>query len=272
MPIQIDITDGAVGSHHITQGWTITRVAIVWDIPTCPDTATLLKTAENTVIFYTGDRGTPCPNIDVPTFLDHFEHKIISANVVEVRIIYKGHPKPVYEFDTCLNQVESNLDIDSKAVELSYTYPSDYTLDPFKAGKTLPGTGKYSRQVSETSATVHVLVTAHDGQTATQNMSDLMDYNNTMNDATYHIGNLVGDAHFWKCTRVRGVSHDGGLSYEASMTFQLRESPDGWDEEFLFINPDDGLPPPDVMDQSDAHSLRSVLYEASFPTFAFENN
>lgn len=51
-------------------------------------------------------------------------------------------------------------------------------------------------------------------------------------------------ANTWLCTNITGRSSDGGVTYDATYSFQYRAS--GWDETYVFILPDGN--PPDVTD------------------------
>ncbi len=265
--VTIDVEEGAAASHATVQGWSLTMVAVVEGLNPShtASTPTLFRAALDAVIEIVGDRGSPCPDIDVPTYLEEFVPELLSADAVKVKITYKGYPLPTYEFDGCLTQVESNLDIHGNPILTQYTYPVDYPWDPRKAGFTVTQGGLVSKDVNETTLTVKFLIVPgvvsfygvmdlppgvflRPG--AVLSATDLMSlityhYSGSINNAPYQLGVLLGDVHQWKVTRVSGVSNDGGQTYNASMTFQFRLAT--WDPLVVFVNPDDGKPPADLV-------------------------
>ena len=285
--ISLDNLEGSAASHHVTQGWAMTQSAVIeglnpgntWDTPT------IYNIALNALISIVGDRGSPCPSLPVPTYLEQFIPDLISSNAVKIRIVYKGYPLPTYEFDGASNQVETNLNANGNQMYTQYTYPSDYHPDPRRvAGTTSVQGGLVSIHVTEPIFTVRFIVTAGtvgpqtiDGETtyyggelsATEIMTWLAAFENCTNANTYTIGLLVGTWHQWKITNVRGSSKDGGQSYEASVTFQFRWNT--WDEQVTFINPDTGKPPPDLI-AGVGYYQPQALFDAIFPDFVYGPN
>lgn len=273
--VTLDIEEGHAASHDLMSGWDYTRVAMIESLGFSSSTDDLIVQAEVALIAAAdpsdgsingtvGGRGTKYKmgSSGANVFLKSFSHEVISPNCVKSRIIYRGYPILVYDFDASLNQRESNIDVKKNVISVSYTYPADYGSDgnggdTQKAGKRFVQ-GKFSqRDEFEAAFTVHFLVVAGNltvharGQTLTltnDNATNLMTaigaYNGCCNDDVYTIGVITGTKHQWQI-RVRGVSHDQGLTYEASMSFLYR--PSGWDKTETFINPDTGGPPPDLI-------------------------
>ncbi len=277
----IDNIEGTAAQHHVSQGWSITSTATVSGLNSGKNdsTGTLFQDACAAVIAIVGDRGSQCPGVDVPTYLEEFIPEILSGDVCKIRIVYKGYPLPTYEFDGALCQVETNLDASGAAITTQYHYPDDYILDPNKAGKTITQGGLVSRPTSEPSFTAHFIViagslgfqtingvtTAFPGvYTATDVMTWLSNFEGCVNDSIYTIGLIVGQPREWMVTKVRGISKDGGNSYEASMTLQIRRGT--WDQLVTFINPDDGKPPADLVKDT-GYKQPHVPYAANLPSF-----
>ena len=149
--VMLDIQEGAAAPHNILQGWTPTVVAVVQGLnPThSASTTTLAKMALDAVIQVVGDRGSPCRDIDVPTYLEEFVPTLLSNEAVKVEIKYKGYPLPTYEIDGVLSQVESNLDVNGDPITVQYTYPNDYPYDLRKRGLTVTQGGS-ARQLLTT--------------------------------------------------------------------------------------------------------------------------
>ena len=288
--VVLGTVEGANGEHEIMRGHDIHREAVVTGLAggNLSSDVAILQAAEAAVIAVTGDRGSYCPDVDVPTYLVSFRKKLVGNDCARVEIHYRGYPLPTYEFDGALEQVESNLDRLGNPVLLSYTYPTDYILDKPtkdakspKAGLSFPQSGKVRRQVNEPSFTIHWLVVAggvpsqiingvitnfEGTRTATEVMTWFENYNGKVNDATYTIGLITGARRTWMCKRCRGSSKDGGNSYEASMTLQYRKAT--WDDVVPFINSDDGQTPTDVV-AGTSTKQPEMADEANLPTIVY---
>lgn len=266
--VYLDLLEGAAGSHHIVAGWGITRVATITGLKPVwvgqQDTGQLLQQALTELVKITGERGSPCPSIGVPTYLEQFIPEVVTPEVVKIRIVYKGYPAAQIEFDTCLTQVETNVDKDGNLISVQYKYPSNYVLDPRKAGKTIPQGGFVTRPKGEPKYSVRFMATS--GLASVTALCAMEGY---VNKSAWPVGTIPGAARTWLCSSVRAVSKDGGFSYEICMTFQYRE--EGWDPLVVFINPDDGKPPPDLVIGTGSKNPK-VAKETTFPTFEFTPN
>jgi hypothetical protein len=64
---------------------------------------------------------------------------------------------------------------------------------------------------------------------------------------TTNSGTFQGDAAgIWLCTRLEGVSDDGGATYRVDYEFQ--RCPGGWDATILWVDPETGTPPSGCVD------------------------
>lgn len=282
--VYLDLINGATAMHHIQSGWTITRLAVVIGLETPLGgwtTGKLLDAAEDVLIAVVGDRGTPCPDIPVPNYLEQFVPEIVSPDVVKYRIVYKGFPRPRYELDGTLSQVESNKDSSGNLIVLSYTYPSGYTLNPVNAGKYVEQGGMISRPIPEMSFTVRFTIIGGNVGLGAWNATEMATwfcdkYMGKVNSNEYWIGKVKGEPRQWLVDKVRGVSQDGGVTYEMQMTFHYRRTT--WDQLVVFINPDDGKPPPDLLaDRGSSgappgYKMVTVPEEVELPTFVFGPN
>lgn len=280
--VTVDLVKGGAGSRHIIQGWGITRTAVVSGLSITESggvtTAMLLNTALAALIAVVGDRGTPCPDIAEPTYLEQFVIESVSTDTVTFKIIYKGYPTPTFEFAGSLAQVESNLDAQGNLITTQYTYPTDYSTrtggDPRRNGKTVIQGGMITRPTPEPIFVMKFTVTAGNingiPATATQLVTWLKQtLEGFTNTNFYQIGNLLGAPAQWLIDSVSGVSRDGGFSYEASITFHFRAAT--WNPLVVFINPDDGKPPPDLI-QGVGYKQVSGPPTVFFPTFEFFPN
>lgn len=271
MTVEVDILEGTAASHDLVSGWEITRIAIVTGLSASATSPAKIAAAETAVIAVTGDRGAVCPTIAVPTYLVRFVHELVGDGTTDkVKILYKGYPRAVYEFDGSLNQVETNLDSNGDPIEVSYTYPANYPLDEQKRNILVTQGGFITRAVPEPIFTVRWVQTAivveEEPWTATDAMTQLkLDYEGKVNDAEYSIGRLTGSARTWLIEKISGTTRDGGLTYEAAMTFHYRGNT--WDTQVTFINPDDGLPPADLIANT-GYKIYSAYPTATFPSFS----
>ena len=298
--VQLDTLEGANARRNITGGWSITQVAVVTGLNAShtDDTAELYDAAIKAVAAITGDRGSQCVSIaDVPTYLEEFIPEIMNLETVRVHIIYKGYPAPVYEFDGALTQIETFRFKDGTPIVTTYTYPTGYPINPARlnpdgSGRTLTQGCKVPMPLCEPCFTVHWIVTAgtlagYGDVSATDMMTHYGSMEGKVNASTYTIGIVVGTARQWMITRVHGVSRNGGVTFEASMTFQFRGGwvvnadpdhvppiagvPRSWDPVATFVNPDDGNPPPDLV-AGDGYFAVAVADAIEFPTFTFGGN
>ena len=265
---------GIVTNTSVTLSIAATASATVSLVFGSLDTAGLGQAAEGAVIAVTGNRGAICPNVGVPTFLKTFQTDLIGPDAAKVKIVYAGYPLPTIEFDGTLNQVESNKDSSGALITVQYTYPSGYLLDARKAGQTFTQGGMISRSICITTVVVRWVIT--DGKiggtpaTATEILAWFKTtFEGFLNNASYTLAAITGAARTWKVDKVAGVSRDGGQTYEAAMTFQYK--PNTWDQLVVFINPDDGKPPPDLVSGTGYKMVQGET-TTTFPTFFFPPN
>ena len=244
------------------------------------DTASLIQSAINAVIAVVGDRQSACPNVPVPTFLQTFIPTILSANVVMVAIKYKGYPLPVYDFDSNMNQIPTNKDVNGTQITVEYTYPAtqDFQFDSKLLGKTQTQGGLLSMPVPEPIFAVKWLVVS--GATSATLQMDVLKsaYEGKINNAAVAIvtGGTTYPKHGVLIEKVAGHSSDGGISYEATMVFHVKPIPPGgtsggWDPQATFINAGDGMPPPDLV-AGTGFKQTQIIPEVAFPTFVFGPN
>ena len=295
--VEIDLLEGVASSHDIISGWDVTRVAIVTGLNAggTLDSAGLLQAAENAVAKMTGPRGTnygtspsgawvtgsDTPPSDwvtgqfpVGTYIKSFKVDPIGATAAKVKIIYHGYPLPRFEFDSSINEVPTNKDVNGNVVTLSYTYPNPYPLNPARAGRTLTTGWLGSRPVPESLWTVKYVITDGilNGMNATA--TNILTYykhllEGKINSSAYPVGNIPGARHCVLCEKVHGTSSDGGASYETSFVFHYR--PTGWDRYVVIIDSDTGNPPSDLVEGTGSKTVQ-VYPETAFPLWTFGPN
>jgi hypothetical protein len=241
------------------------------------DTAGLMAAAEGLVIAVTGDRGSVCPNVGVPTYLKSFTPTLIGTDAAFVKIAYQGYPLPKYDFDSQLNDVQSNLDVNGSLITTSYTYPLNYPYDYRYRGTTKPQGGMISRPVPESTVNVQWLIT--DGfiavgtvstpATATQIVGWWKAFEGKVNSTSYTIGPLMGAARCWRFDKIHCVSNDGGRTYEASALLHLKRNT--WDTLVVYMDPNTGMPPPDLV-AGVGYKMVATPEETAFPSWTFPPN
>jgi hypothetical protein len=291
--VQLDFEEGFSASHDFLTGWDYTRMAIVEGIPTTTSTDDLITQAEllltntpdpssGSLTGIIGTRGSKYSMGDsgIHVYLKAFVPEIKSPNCVMFRIVYRGYPKLTYSLGGSLNQIESNLDVNQNPIIVSYTYNSSYGSmnngggTPAFAGQRQIQGVMTPRDSYEPAFSVKFLIVAGSNLSAyirgqnytitngdgTSLMTLVGMFKGTCNNAPYQIGIINGTKHQWKIVDVTGTSDDQGLTYIVTMTFQFR--PTGWDKTVTFINPDTGMPPPDLI-------LSTVqVTDGTFPQYA----
>lgn len=244
--VYLDKIDGSAASGAVMAGATVTRIATVDGLPAgiTVDAGALFDAAAVAVLGVTGPLGSPCPNISAPTYLDNYTLDSISVGVVKIRLNYKGFPVVSVELATCLETVDTNLDNEGTVLSVEYTYPSDYFPDPRNVrGKTITQGGVAPKRISETAFILKYTVTAAGDTSASDIVLTFSQaYCGSVNISVW--SSAPGGARTWICESARGISRDGGHTYELTVTFRYRS--DTWDTLLVFINPDTGKPPHDL--------------------------
>lgn len=283
--VVLDTLKGAKGSHKLAPGWSITRSAFISGLNASGTATTgkLLSDAEAALVSVVGLRGTPCPDILVPTYLDDFAFEAVAATVVEATITYKGYPLPKISFDGALDNVETNLDRFGNTILVYYQFANDYPDQRYR-GRYIPQASMVQWSKTEAVAMVDFLITngvsaptnttayipgfASGSYSATDFASIMAFYSGKVNSQTYTIGQIVGAPRTWKA-KFRASSNDGGFTYDAQMTFQYRS--EGWDKVVAFLAPDTGKPPNDIV-AGVGYYQPEVDDEVQFPDFNFSVN
>lgn len=237
--VYLDRLDGERATHMLIQGWAITRGATVAKLIGAQNIGQLLSMAEAALVAEVGERGDPCPDISVPTYLEQFGYEVIDNETVKATIIYKGFPALQIEFSASMSQVESNIDRFGNIILVTYKYPNDYLLDPRKAGKVIKQGGMISKPQPELIFSIKFTCTS-----GINSVTALCAIEGFVNANVWRIGTIPGNPRTWMAERIRAVSKDG-FSYDMDCAFHYRSQ--GWDPLVTYINPDDGKPPPNLV-------------------------
>jgi len=238
--VKLDIIEGA-NTRLSKDGWEWTRVALVSGLTgTGPEKQ---AAAVNAVIDIVGPIGAAHPT--VAAVITEFVSSVDSSDDVRVSIIYRppsvipdpDQPAAVIEVGSSLSQVESNRDVNNNLISVSYKYPNDYKLDERKQGQTITQGKMLTRPAPESSFVFRRVETGSPGGKSRA-------YVGKVNAAGWAADPSAAEK-TWLCTAITGVSNDGGETYDVTYQFQYRE--DTWEEDAVFINPDDGMPPADLV-------------------------
>jgi len=248
MAVAIDIIDGGTSSQHVVQGRKVTRIAKVYGLvaPLGGTQQDLLNAAVQQVQAITGPLGSQCPGEpNGSTYLEEFIPELLSTDVVQVRIVYKGYPQIQIEFNGSLSTVQANLDANGDPITVEYTYPSDYVLNERLRGQTIEQGVMVSRVIPEFTMSFKFTTVGSGpaGTGADYVLNFCLSYLGCVNFGVW--GSAPGAARTWLCENVRAISRDGGTTYEWTVVFHYRDS--NWDTLVAFINPDDGKPPSDLL-------------------------
>lgn len=277
--VVLDEIDGAQGSHHIINGWAITRKATVYGISPSggsQDTGQLFLEALAAVIAITGDRGTPYPNFPVATYLEQFVPKVVTDALVEIDIIYKGYPAYQIDLAGALTQTPTNIDANGNPITVQYTYPNNYTTAAGYAGQMFTQGCTVQRDVRGDTFTLRFILSGGTLGGEPVSALDLVTYyaaayEGTINADYYEIGLALFSPHQLIISSIKGVTKDGGYTYEVAWTFQANTTQSGWDKYVIFKDPNTGLPPPDLMLGTGTKTAQ-VQYATIYPTFTFPGN
>lgn len=298
--IQLSMREGNRAQHSINDGWDWRErfeiSGLTSQMPATYDQ--LIADAELALVAIVGNRGTTGPPMPsgngagiVYTMLMDFEYEALGPDFVVGHIHYRGRPATRKSYGGSLGHIESNLDIFGNPITVSYTYPTNYGLvsspgsgkgsgDPVWAGITNTVSKLVDKPVNEPVTTVIFQIEPPcvlNGETV--NADAIMSYlkaqegdiNINLYDPTGATGQeyLLGAPYCYMLENVGGDSQDGGITYEAHMSFHLR--PQTWLTTVTYVNTDTGEPPPDLV--IGTGQVQAQMYPAvTFPTFTFPAN
>ena len=294
LTITLNTMEGMSATHDIHRGWDITQVAVVQGFnPSANlDTGAFYQAACDALQQITGQRGTQCRSIRVPTYLESFAPEgPINPNAVKTRIHWKGYPMPTYELDSGLSQIESNKDANGNSITVGYQYPANYKgtdgnpspLAGHNAGgddnKTPGQGGLFSVPVPDRSFRVSFTILGDINAVSYWSM-----YVGMVNSVPYNVG-VIGLAAAPTSSTTLSVPGGGTMDFTSSIpgpfvsaaapvphqwlctrfhavshdggrSFEAEivfgQRDRGWDVEVNFIDPQTGKPPPDVATASDS--------------------
>lgn len=165
-------------------------------------------------------------------------------SAVRIRLVYANATWPTerqqintLEVGGSLSQIQTNLDRFGNAITVSYTYPSDYKLDSELAGDTITTSGMVTKLIPER----HIV--KRRVEYADPSIKSQM-YLGAVNHGSWNLDISATEGQ-WLCTQLEGVSNDGGVTWIVTYGFQCRE--DSWSMVVVFIDPNTGRPPADLV-------------------------
>lgn len=145
-----------------------------------------------------------------------------------------------------LNEDQTNIDRADNLLEVEYTYPEDYKLDPSLAGETIKQGGLVSKGIPSHTR-VYVLKSTINPESLSEAFV-----------GKCNLGVWKGSPQYtWRCEAITGDSADGGITWTTTMIFQYKRgdpiagSPGqfyGWGIWVYFIDPIPGKPPADLVE------------------------
>jgi hypothetical protein len=172
-------------------------------------------------------------------------------------LVYRSNPRQEVKIESniSLSQINTNIDKDGAAIEVSYDYPSDWAANADYAGKTITQGGKVDKFIPETVVTFRI-------REAIDPATEADTYVGTTNSLAWR-SKVAGE---WMCTSITGFSDNSGAYFENAYSFQHREG--GWNPRVVFNDSNTGKPPPDVesSSQPDAVALPELYEQTNFNT------
>jgi hypothetical protein len=250
--IHIDIVDGHTG-RYTSKGWeNVTRIAKVAGLTGDGDAKI---TAAITALIGSadcGDIGEPHPAIPELAIVA-MTPTAITPSAVEVRIEYgleevgddPDSDNIDIEVGSALQQVETNKDAAGNAITLTYTYPAEYAPDARKAGQAIT----QGALVSKDETTISLVITRTE---STRPTAKAREWTGKVNSVAWSMdpAAAVGT---WKVRSIVGRSANNGRTWKVTYTFEWRAG--GWASKALFINPDDGKPPTDLVEDTGTKTI-----------------
>ena len=218
-------------------GWQLTRIAIVSGATGTGHSKIL--DAFNRLGDNIGDQHPSLPT----AYLMNISPMSISSDTVKFRLDYAEYPfaDTVVSIGSTVSQIEANKDVNDEVFELEYTYPSDYHISDY-ASETITTGAVIALYAPETLMTVRKHITG-------TNYLEVVNYSRDYVGKTNMSGWLIhptSPENTWLCTGITGETDDGGLTYLVTYSFHYRE--EGWDSEIVYMDPNTGKPPSDVVD------------------------
>jgi len=231
-----DLIEGDSG-RYTADGWQFTRIAIVTEI-TGTGHARIYNAAQQLGVFIGASHPT------VPTaYLMSVTPTSETSDTVKFRLDYAEYPFADMQVSigSTVSQIETNKDINGDPFELEYAFPADYHIDDY-AGETITTGAVVSLLSPETTMVVRKHITGAD-------YLDVLVVSTSYVGKTNAAGWMVMGSpaeNTWLCTGITGETSDAGLTYMVTYSFHYRS--DGWDSEIVFMDPNTGKPPSDVVE------------------------
>lgn len=265
--VTFDLVDGLTWSFDIINGFQGSRCGIVNGLATGVDgsfddatnltSGILMQRAYNAIVAL-APPASGCPGVTLPNYLKNIQMtECNSTDSQRFKLEYRGFPATQIEFNTSLAYVEDYVDNQGNPITVVYTYPSDYIGNPAFPGKLFTQGKAVSRPTSEPTFMVKFTTSGLPGITQLALLVGMV------NNGPYPVGVIGGAARTWLCTGFRALSEDGGITYNASLSMQYRATT--WDNKIMFINPDTGSPPPDLIVGTGSKTPMMAI-GTSFPT------
>ena len=250
--IAYEIVDGS-GGRKTRTGWILDRIARVYNIDiSVPPSAVILYAVD--VLENDGVTiGSAHPSRST-LYLSDFELAGISTEAVKVRLIYKEYPfgDRIIRVGAATSQVVTNRGFlvneanDQPAntltdMQVKYTFPADY--EGVNAADYASNEFETGAEATRFTPEQTITITRQEVITA-QVISDMArDFVGRINASGWLIA-PQDPAGVWLCTGIEGISNDNGLSYVVTYSFHHRS--DFWEQTVIYIDPNNGRPPPDL--------------------------
>ena len=238
----IDIVDGTSGK-LTRMGWEMRRKAVVTGVEGDGHARML----DATLVEGFPEINDPHPADNSILLREIIPVKLVSTDAIEFMLVYKesdpwtwSYEKPSIEIGATVSQIQTNKDYAGAVITVGWTPPSGYNENV--AAKPKEGV------LHETSDTISILVPDHSITISKKEKAS------PQSKAKLYVGwansggwtwDKTAAPRTWLCTGIVGRSDDGGKNYQVTYDFQYRA--DTWDSVVLYIDPNTGQPPADLI-------------------------
>lgn len=206
-------------------------------------------------------------SIYTDSYIQSITATAISSSQVEVTMQYEpmtNIPDNV-QISNRVTSSDTNKDYNDSAIEVAYTYPTDYQANPELAGKT----DTVGKQLQKQIPTTCVSITRREASTGNTLIGLSASFVGTLNASGWTY--LSGDEKDWLCTGIDstfvGYVYDSvdGLKWMFDVTYNFEKQLGGWDTSVVYIMPDTGEPPaPDTWESGVTNKNIQLYATANF--------
>jgi len=261
-----NLIDGDSGS-FTRQGWSGTHTVVVSELNTGLSGYERIQEAYTALSL---PIGTP-HIVYTDSFLQAINYNVLSTDVIKFNCVYEPMLNVPIEISITGRGAgaQTNLDYDNNPIEVTYTYPSDYQLDPHKVGQTETVSQQVNKQIPAGTITIkkREVITGNDLTNLSQG------YVGRVNSSGWNI-RPSDPARSWICSSIDGAEVgwilDGSLYSVYDVTYVYEYQEQTWDTEVVFIDSNTGAAPPATTWDTNTNKKVQVYSEIDFSNLTID--